>query len=253
MPDHPQVALYKDNVQQGNYDYEAKIYRPFQAPNTWEEPAEPPIAPPAAPHKETARPEAKQKVTGPLPGSTIDDDGVQNFGIMPDPTQSQDAEPRYQVNGKQATREQVLQAFEGQATDQSTKLRLTVIGPRQARQVVLEDLKRTPDLQGVVRDFLLKDYDPSDWEVARSGFYTKGAPTIYVQAPSGKVLHRQDSYTGAEDLAGVLRKANDQYKAEADPNLSKAAAFGLFGIPLEAWVVIAVVLFFVVPRKDSSS
>jgi hypothetical protein len=253
VPDHPQVALYKDNVQQGNYDYEAKIYRPFQAPNTWEEPAEPPIAPPAAPHKETARPEAKQKVTGPLPGSTIDDDGVQNFGIMPDPTQSQDAEPRYQVNGKQATREQVLQAFEGQATDQSTKLRLTVIGPRQARQVVLEDLKRTPDLQGVVRDFLLKDYDPSDWEVARSGFYTKGAPTIYVQAPSGKVLHRQDSYTGAEDLAGVLRKANDQYKAEADPNLSKAAAFGLFGIPLEAWVVIAVVLFFVVPRKDSSS
>ncbi len=253
VADHPQVALYKDNVQQGNYDYEAKIYRPFQAPNTWGEPTEPPIAPPAAAQKETPEPEAKQKVTGPLPGSTINDDGVQNFGIMPDPTQSQDAPPRYQVNGKQATRDQVLQAFEGQATDQSTKLRLTVIGPRQARQVVLGDLKRTPDLQSVVRDFLLKDYDPNDWEVARSGFYTKGAPTIYVQAPSGKVLHRQDSYTGAEDLAGVLRKANDQYKAEADPNLSKAAAFGLFGIPLEAWVVIAVVLFFVVPRKDSNS
>jgi hypothetical protein len=50
----------------------------------------------------------------------------------------------------------------------------------------------------------------------------------------------------------VLRKANDQYKAEADPNLSKATVFGLFGIPLEAWIVIGVVLFFVIPRKDSN-
>jgi hypothetical protein len=187
-----------------------------------------------------------------IPGCTLDEDGKPNFGVLPDPREGRDSEPHYQVNGKEATRNDVLQAFESQAVDQSTKLRLTVIGPKQARLVVLEDLKKTPDLQGVVKDFLLKDYDPTDWEVARSGFFTKGVPTIYVQAPSGKVLHRQDSYAGAQDLAGVLRKANEQYKAEADPNLSKSIVLGLFGIPLEAWLVIGVILYFVIPRKDGS-
>ena len=251
IPNVTQFALYRDNVQVGNYDYESKLYCPFRGNSEWGEPTEPPTPPPTAP----ATPEKTKKADlgvkkAEMPGSTIDENGVQNFGVLPDPKEGQDPEPRYQVNGKEATKSQVIQAFEGQAVDQSTKLRLTVIGPRQSRQVVLEDLKHTPNLQGVVSNFLLKDYDPGDWEVARSGFYTQGSPTIYVQAPTGKVLHRQDSYTGADDLASVLRKANDQYKAEADPNLSKAAVFGLFGIPLEAWIVIAIVLYFVVPRKE---
>jgi hypothetical protein len=247
VPNVTQYALYKGNEQIGNYDYERKLYCPFRGNSEWGEPTEPPTPPPATPTPEKKVDLGTKKAE--MPGSTIDENGVQNFGVMPDPKHGDDPEPKYQVNGKEATKDQVIQAFEGQATDQSTKLRLTVIGPRQARQVVLEDLKHTPNLQSVVSNFLLKDYDPSDWEVARSGFYTKGSPTIYVQAPSGKVLHRQDTYNGAEELAGVLRKANEQYKPEADPNLSKAAVLGLFGIPLEAWIVIAIVLFFVVPRK----
>jgi hypothetical protein len=248
VPNVTQYALYRDNVQIGNYDYESKMYCPFRGNSEWGEPTEPPTSPPATPAT-TKKVDVGVKL-GQITGSTIDENGIQNFGILPDPNPGQDPEPRYQVNGKEATKSQVIQAFEGQAVDQSTKLRLTVIGPRQSRQAVLEDVKRTPDLQSVVSNFLLKDYDPTDWEVSRSGFYTQGSPTIYVQAPTGKVLHRQDSYTGAEDLASVLRKANDQYKAEADPNLSKAAVFGLFGLPLEAWVVIAIVLYFIIPRKD---
>jgi hypothetical protein len=248
VPNVSQVALYEDNVQVGNFDYDRKVYCPFRGNSEWGEPTEPPTPPPTAPTTTKKLDVGAKKAE--MPGSTIDENGVQNFGILPDPHEAQDPEPRYQVNGREATKGQVIQAFEGQAVDQSTKLRLTVIGPRQSRQAVLEDVKRTPDLRGVVSNFLLKDYDPTDWEVARSGFFTQGSPTIYVQAPTGKVLHRQDSYTGAEDLASVLRKANDQYKAEADPNLSHAAVFGLFGIPLEAWVVIAIVLYFVIPRKD---
>ncbi len=252
VPDCPQYALFKDGVQQGNFDFEAKIYRPFRAPDQWGDPTEPPAAPPQTP--ETGKKVEKKPIgVTEIPGCTLDDDGKPNFGVMPDPGEGRDTEPRYQVNGKQATRSDVMQAFESQAVDQSSKLRLTVIGPRQARQAVLEDVQRTPDLQGLVKDFLLKDYDPADWEVARSGFFTRGSPTIYVQAPSGKVLHRQDSYAGPADLAGVLRKANEQYKAEADPNLSNAGVLGLFGIPLEAWIVIGVVLFFVIPRKDGNS
>ena len=251
LPDCAQFALFKDGVQQGNYDFESKIYRPFRAPDQWGDIAEPPTTPPATPTT-GQKTETKPVTVSEIPGCTLDDDGKPNFGVLTDPREGRDAEPRYQVNGKEATRSDVLQAFENQATDQSSKLRLTVIGPRHARQIVLEDLKRTPDLQHMVKDFLLKDYDPNDWEVARSGFFTKGAPTIYVQAPSGKVLHRQDSYQGADDLASVLRKANALYKAEADPNLSKAVVLGLFGIPLEVWIVIGIVLFFVIPRKDGN-
>lgn len=250
VPDCTQYALYQGQTQVGNFDYSIPVYRPYFGGASWGEPTEAPIPPPNT--TPSAGKKEEKKTPPDLTGCTIDENGVQNFGVQPDPTEKPTTAPRYEVNGKPASKEEVLQAFEGKAEDQSTRLRLTVIGPRNARQIVLEDLKRTPGLQGVVKDFLLKDYDPTDWEVSRSGFYTKGSPTIYVQAPSGKVLHRQDTYTGADDLAGVLRKANDQYKAEADPNLSKAAVFGLFGIPIEAWIVIAIVLYFVVGRKDGS-
>jgi hypothetical protein len=250
LPDCTQYALYKDGVQQGNYDYEAKVYRPFSPPDKWGEVTQPPATPPETPAA-GKEPENKVRVNE-VPGMTVDEDGKPNFGVMPDPKEDRERVTHYEMNGKPATRDEVMQAFEDRATDQSGKLRLTVIGPRQARQAVLEDLEKTPDLQGVVKDFLLKDYDPNDWEVARSGFYTKGSPTIYVQAPSGKVLHRQDSYEGPADLASVLRKANDQYKAEADPNLSKATVFGLFGLPIEAWIVIGVGLYLAAGRKESN-
>jgi hypothetical protein len=239
------------NTQIGGYDYSIGVYRPYYGNGAWGEPTAAPTAPPATP--EPTKKAEEKKTAFDVTGCTIDENGVQNFGVQPDPNEKPTAAPRYEVNGRPASKEDVLQAFESKAGDQSTKLRLTVIGPKQSRQLVLEDLKRTPDLQGLLKEFLLKDYDPEDWEVSRSGFYTKGSPTIYVQAPSGKVLHRQDAYTGPGDLAAVLRKANDQYKPEADPNLAKAAIFGLFGIPLEAWIVIAVVLWFVIPRKEGGT
>lgn len=251
VPNCDQFALYAGNTQIGGYDYSIGVYRPYYSNAHWGEPTPAPVAPPATP--ETTQKAEVKKTSLDVTGCTIDENGVQNFGVQPDPNEKPTTTPRYEVNGKPASKHEVLQAFESKAGDQSTKLRLTVIGPRQSRQVVLEDLKRTLDLQGVLKDFLLKDYDPEDWEVSRSGFYTKGQPTIYVQAPSGKVLHRQDSYTGPDELAAVLRKANDQYKPEADPNLSKAAVFGLFGIPVEAWIVIAIVLWFVIPRKENNS
>jgi hypothetical protein len=243
VPDCPQFALYAGETQVGNIDYSSGVYRPYQGNGNWGEPSTAPITPPAAPP--AVRKAETEKTASETLGCTIDANGVQNFGIQLDPNEKPTTDPKYELNGKPATKDQVLQAFESKAGDQSTKLRLTVIGPKQTRQVVLEDLKKTPDLQGVLKDFLLQDYDPEDWEVSRSGFYTKGAPTIYVQAPSGKVLHRQDNYTGADDLAAVLRKANDQYKPEADPNLSKAGVGSILGLPLETIILIAVVVWIV--------
>ena len=98
-----------------------------------------------------------------MPGSTIDENGVQNFGILPDPNPGQDPEPRYQVNGKEATRGQVIQAFEGHAVDQSTKLHSTY---RNRPEAIAAGCRfggreaNSPGLQSVVSNFLLKDYDP---------------------------------------------------------------------------------------------
>src|SRR5437763_16814345 len=49
VPDCSQFALYRGNTQLGNYDFEAAIYRPFQAPDSWGEPTTAPVPPPAAP------------------------------------------------------------------------------------------------------------------------------------------------------------------------------------------------------------
>jgi hypothetical protein len=57
----------------------------------------------------------------------------------------------------------------------------------------------------------VQDYAPGNWAV-KDGFFTEGKPTIYLQAPNGKVLHRQDDYSdGAAGLATALRKADPNY------------------------------------------
>jgi hypothetical protein len=52
------------------------------------------------------------------------------------------------------------------------------------------------------------------------GFRTDGRPTIYVQDAAGRVLHRQDDYDGAEQLAGALRRPGP-YDPATDPDRRK--------------------------------
>ncbi len=91
-------------------------------------------------------------------------------------------------------------------TDDSTKLRVTVIAPQTLGQTVVDEItKAIPD----VNDWAtVRNYPPDHWAVSQAGFVTTGKPTIYCQAPSGKVLHRQDDYIGEVTAAAeALRKA----------------------------------------------
>jgi hypothetical protein len=134
-------------------------------------------------------------------------------------TEPEKSAPReeYRVGGKAVSREEALQALQaGQLSDDSQKLRLTVIGSTEEQKQVLAALPAD------VRDkWLIKAYSPSAWAVKNAGFKTDGHPTVYLQAPGGKVLHRQDD---ADRVAEAVRRADPNYDPAKDPDLRKPKA-----------------------------
>ncbi len=204
-----------------------------ESPPASTKPAQPPPSPPqpsstapdsagraAPPPGAGAAPASKPE--GQLP--VVEQDGVQNFGI--DRAGLDGSAERITLDGRQITRAEatrILQA--GSLTDDSGKLRLTVIGTEADRRRVLDDLKGP--LTDIAGQCLVQDYPPDHWAVAGVGFYTAGKPTIYVQAPDGKVLHRQDDYAdGPEGLRLAferLRKPDPNYQPDKDRDLRRPA------------------------------
>ncbi|GIW55561.1 MAG: hypothetical protein KatS3mg082_1965 [Nitrospiraceae bacterium] len=184
---------------------------------------------------------------GDLP--VVEQDGVQNFGI--DRAQLSQARERIMFCGREITHAEAKKLLEaGGLTDDSGKLRLTIIGSEADRQRVLDDLKGP--LADLASGFLVQSYAPDNWAVARAGFRTSGKPTIYVQAPSGKVLHRQDDYAdGADGLRRALeavRKPDPNYDPAKDRDLRRPNA------DLSTWAVIGLagVLFLLALRKGTA-
>jgi hypothetical protein len=123
----------------------------------------------------------------------------------------------YRVGGRVVTREEALKALQAsQLTDDSRKLRLTVIGGPEECKMALAGLPAE-----VKERCLVKEYAPDHWSVKNAGFKTDGHPTVYVQAPDGKVLHRQDD---ADNVSGAVRKADPTYDPTKDPDLRKPRA-----------------------------
>jgi hypothetical protein len=123
----------------------------------------------------------------------------------------------YRVGGQLVSRDQALKALQvGALADDSRKLRLTVIGSPEERKKALAGLPAD------VKDrCLVKEYAPDHWAVKGAGFKADGHPAVYVQAPDGKVLHRQDD---GDKLAEAVRKADPAYDPAKDPDLRKPKA-----------------------------
>lgn len=141
-----------------------------------------------------------------------------NFGVEVDKLGKV---PRYSCNGKACSKRDVIHALEKGLVDDSTLPRLTVIGTEEARKRVLGDLESSPALAPFKGRFLVQAYPPDSWALQGLGFVTTGSPTIYAQRADGAVLHRQDAYEGPEKLAAALRKADPNYDARKDADLSK--------------------------------
>jgi hypothetical protein len=191
--------LYRGNVQVAGYDPETKIYRTYDATTgAWGAPQTPPWAPCSinAPKAEAIE---------------------QNFGVDRAKITGHN---RYTLNGREVAKEQIDQALIGKDTlaDDSAKLRLTIIGNDAERKAVLDDLQSNPALAPLKDSLVVQNYVPTDW-ATRPGFVTVGHPTIYLQAPDGKVLYHRDDYQqGPQGLAGAVRKAQPSYDPAKDPN-----------------------------------
>jgi hypothetical protein len=253
LPKEKQWALFQGNSQLGNFYEETGKYRKYYPEVLgWGQEEAPPIEAPVQVEPEPKglekRQETAEKKTAdvqPLQ-ELLDESGERLlFGVVPSPHEN--GHNRYWVNDKEVSRTELYQKMDRQVTDQSGKPFLTIIGPDSNRKAVLADIEKSPPLKELIGNYRLNAYAPDDWHVARLGFVSDGKPTIYVQEPNGRVVHRQDEYHGPDELIGVLRKANDNYRKDKDPNL---ATIGLVGLPLEAWLVIGLLFFFLIPRGD---
>lgn len=184
-----------------------------------------------------------------------DQDGPQvlNFGVQ---LGKLGGTPRYRLNGVEISRDQAIAAVErADIPDDANLLRLTLIGPKEDRTRVLEDLDRHPALAHLKGKLLVQAYDPTDPRVAKRGFVTSGKPTIYLSAPDGKVITRNldGEYRGPEALAYAIGEAAGKpYSPDADkpmpvkpePPAPIALPKTLADVPTWAWVAGAAALFF---------
>lgn len=106
--------------------------------------------------------------------------------------------------------------------------RLTVIGSQAELDRVKADLAAYPEL---MKNLSAQFYLPHNFAL-RCGFVTTGNPSIYLQAPGGKVLHHQDHYNGGvQALVGAIRKPRPDYNPANDPDLTKPMVPGMSEIP----------------------
>ena len=186
------MLVLPDGRQLGTWRHDLGRYFPFDG-TAWGPACDPPLPPPA-------RPAAKSEA-------------------------SLAAEENYGIDREKWSREPRRAAGARVPPDDARKARLTVIGGEAERRAVLSDLEAEPDLRGLRERVAVQAYPPDHWAVARCGFKTDGRPTIYLQAPDGRVLHRQDDYAGgAGRLAEAIRKADPSYDPRKDPDLTRPKA-----------------------------
>ncbi len=169
-----------------------------------------------------------------------------NYGVNTDMLKHTE---RYSHNGKVVGQTQAMEILKSKSlTDDSSKLRLTVIGTEQKTQKVLSDLTR-PELKELSQNYMIRSYKPDHWHVA--GLFAKGSPAIYLQKPSGEVLLRLDHYPGPTLFAQALRNTDPTYNPENDPDGKNES---LLGLEIPTWVYIAgvgLILFFLSRRPRS--
>src|SRR5262249_16295954 len=135
--------------------------------------------------------------------------------------------------------------------DDAGKCRITVIGQPEDRAPVLLDLQKHPALAWCKDRATVQAYPPGHWKVVRDHFVDQGKPTIYFQASTGEVPHRQDDYQGgAEALGQVLRMADPHYKPELDNDWRIVRTFAFPKIPWDAAAVaVAAGVLLLLPRR----
>lgn len=156
--------------------------------------------------------------------------------------------PTYTVNGKPCSRKEAFHAVTNKnLPDDAHKIRITVIGSN--HDSVCKDI-----LSKYGDRFVVQGYTSDHWAVKECGFRAGGNPTVYVQRPDGKVLHRQDDVA---NLDKALRRVDPSYKPESDPDLRKdpvaSAMDFLKNLPVWVYVAGAFLAFYLYSNKQKVS
>lgn len=146
----------------------------------------------------------------------------QNFGLLPDKLNG--TAEKVQINGRTASPRAALEAITNRVPESATKPRVVIIDrDKTRRSQVRKELAALPECQ----DCIVQDYPPEHWHLRdgvtrQPGFFTNGAPTVYLLAADGQVLHRQDDYAGGSAAAAeAFRRARVDYDPRRDPDRRK--------------------------------
>jgi hypothetical protein len=223
VPDSPnEAALYRNNVQIGCWNYAANCWRDYDArreiwgPKVATPPAEPPSrAQPVAkvtrlmPTAEEAQPESTDV------GSDLTHPN--NHGV--DWSKIKDHEATY--SGRKIGCERAHELVGKQVPDDAKRFRLTIIGnPAEQKEALTQFASLEPEIRDRMNTWAVAadHWSLKDGLSGQAVFKTQGTPVIYLQDPSGKVLHRQDD---GKDMPTAIRKAVKAYDQTKDPDLRK--------------------------------
>lgn len=202
--DPNEIAWYEGGLQLGNYRLKTDDFLPLLG-GRFGTPCRPPAEPPF------------------------------RFGVVAD----QLGGAGYRINGRVATREEVLARLgRDSLQDDTARLRLTVWGDAADRERALAAVRQ--QLGRAADQVLVQSYPADHWS-GRVGFETGGSPSIYLQMPDGKVLWRADSDRDLAGLAEAVRRADPNYDPLKDPSplrpaLPSLPAFDPTAIPWWAWL-----------------
>ena len=178
---------------------------------------------------------------------------VGNFGIV---EEGRGSETKITTqNGREITVEEARVRVADSVPDDSKKFRLVAIGTAEQRKPVADAYAslETPLKDRIAPWFVgADDYSLKDTTTGKTIFVTTGTPTVYLQAPDGKVLLRSDEWKG-ETTIGAIRKATKDYDAKKDPD-GKTPIPGLPSNIPWGWIVIGVLvaLFLYQHNKEKS-
>ncbi len=265
------VALYLGSVQVGVWDHDLRHYRALHADRSWGPPeSAAPVLPPAPDRCDNPDCECLGRCRC-EPCKCEKFRGVQQLptGVEWDKL-GQGAS--YRINGRPASKLEVFDILEKSVPDDTRRPHLTVIGSDAERKKVTDDWSKDPALAEFRDKVRVQSIPPTHWWISAYGFKSDGHPTIYYQQPDGTVLHRQDDYAGAQQLAEALRKADPNYDPNKDPDRRKpdpkpepvkpdqptpapspagGGSIDLSKVPPAVWVIAGVAALFLLTRKQS--
>lgn len=161
------------------------------------------------------------------------------FGVEDDKRNGKDG---FKLNGKPVSREAAFHLIEKDLPDDKQKPRLTLIGSPDDTKRAREKLKGS-DIESAC---LIQCYTPDNWAVRDVGFTLVGSPAVYLQAPDGKVLHKQADDSG---MVEALRKRILPNSPVSPPG-GKSLTDQLKAVPMWIWLVAGGMLLLVLNKKE---